>query len=385
MHSLTIAVNMVRRIIGTKKGFMMFIIVPCIVVAATIGLMGQSGDSKVTIPYVNQDLGPVGQHIVDELSRSGEYTLKPLQGEDELRHAVVKDKEELGISIPSDFSVQLLQGNTLDIQVFELMSSEVSYTLKLSLNSLVGRLEQTVGMIRSMNSDTGESLEILGIGLQEISKHSITSEKTDFNLYVKPGLLNVTGFTLMFMMGLVSSIVRMILDDRRNRTLARIYTAPVRTYQITLGYMLGSFFVGILQILTILILSRWVLGYEYNIPFFTHVLILGSFMLVAMGIASTVAGLVRNPNNAAMINSMIITPTCMIGGCFWPLSIVPEYLQKAANFVPQKWVIESVERIASGGHLSGIWLPLAILGLMAAILLAIGSVVLRPSDTGVGL
>lgn len=68
-----------------------------------------------------------------------------------------------------------------------------------------------------------------------------------------------------------------------------------------------------------------------------------------------------------------------------PLSIVPEYLQKAGNFVPQKWVIESVERIASGGHLSEIWLPLAILGLMAAILLAIGSVVLRPSDTGVGV
>ncbi|MMZ59193.1 ABC-2 type transporter [compost metagenome] len=106
-------------------------------------------------------------------------------------------------------------------------------------------------------------------------------------------------------------------------------------------------------------------------------------MLVAMGISSAVAGLIRNTQQASIINSLIITPTCMIGGCFWPISFMPEFMQKAANFVPQKWTIEAVEILSSGNGLSDITVPLLILGLMALILLAFGSAVLRPSDANV--
>ncbi|MNJ71422.1 hypothetical protein D3C77_679650 [compost metagenome] len=70
----------------------------------------------------------------------------------------------------------------------------------------------------------------------------------------------------------------------------------------------------------------------------------------------------------------------MIGGCFWPLSFMPEYMQKAANVVPQKWAIQSVEQLSSGSNLSGIGAPLLILVLMAFVLLVIGSAILRPSE-----
>ena len=50
-----------------------------------------------------------------------------------------------------------------------------------------------------------------------------------------------------------------------------------------------------------------------------------------------------------MINSMIVTPTCMLGGCFWPLAIMPEFMQKIANLHPAKWAIEAVEIAATGG------------------------------------
>lgn len=106
-------------------------------------------------------------------------------------------------------------------------------------------------------------------------------------------------------------------------------------------------------------------------------------MLVSMGLASTVAGLIRNPKNANMLNSLVIMPTCMIGGCFWPISFMPDYMQRLANFVPQKWAIQAVETISAGGTLSDITLPLLILFGMAAILLTVGSAILRPSQPGV--
>ncbi|MNC77213.1 hypothetical protein D3C75_1291160 [compost metagenome] len=84
-----------------------------------------------------------------------------------------------------------------------------------------------------------------------------------------------------------------------------------------------------------------------------------------------------------MLNALILTPTCMLGGCFWPLSIMPEYMQKAANFTPQKWAIQAVDIAATGGGWNELWLPFAVLGLMAVILLALGSATLRPNEAGV--
>ncbi|WP_438348893.1 ABC transporter permease [Paenibacillus sp. FA6] len=403
MNSLTIAWNMIKRVIGTRKGILVYIVLPCIVVSLTVALLGGTSGSKVIIPYSNQDSGPAGQHVIEELSRNSDYVLELKESEGEVRDIILGKKGTLGLSIPAGFTEQILLGQEPQIAMIELTTSEATYMIKMSLNRLVGGMVQTAGMIGSMDpaaevaasvdaavevaSSTelggGASLDVFAKSLEEISQHRIQSEKTDYQLYANPWLNNVTGFTLMFMMGLVTSTVKMIMDDRRSRTIARIFSAPVRSYEISIGHMLGSLFVGFIQIVVILILSRWVLQVDYGIPFFMHLLILGSFLLVAMGIASAVAGLVRNPNNAGMLNSIIITPTCMLGGCFWPLSIMPDYLQKAANFIPQKWAIEAVNRIASGGHLIDIWLPLSILGLMAIILLAIGSVIFRPSDTGV--
>lgn len=168
------------------------------------------------------------------------------------------------------------------------------------------------------------------------------------------------------------------------RTMARTFTAPVRSIEIMLGNFIGSFFVGTLQVLVILIVTRYVALYDYGLPFFTQFVMLEFFLLASMGIASAIAGLVKNASNMSMINSLIVTPTCMLGGCFWPISLMPEWMQKIANFVPQKWVIEAIQLMAAGQPLSHMWMHMAVLTLFALILLGIGTVILRPEDAEVG-
>jgi ABC-2 type transport system permease protein len=73
----------------------------------------------------------------------------------------------------------------------------------------------------------------------------------------------------------------------------------------------------------------------------------------------------------------------MIGGCFWPIEIMPEFLQKAANFVPQKWTIDAIVRLASGESIMDVWMNIVILGLFALILLSFGSAILKPSESQV--
>lgn len=361
----------------------MHILLPCIVVSLAVSLLGQEESSQARIIYVNEDTGMVSKALLDELAVKPDYVLKEAGSEAELKAGITENNGEAGFVIPSGFTEGIISGHPKAVRMYELKTSEASYTLRLTLDQLVKGMASTVKLVGSA-ANRGETDEaVLSAVLKQTGKHAVSSVKIDLQLYPKPGLNTVTGFTLMFLMGLISSTVGKILEDRRRRTLARVFNAPVRAWEITLGNFLGSFAVGATQIILILLFSSFILHYDYDIPFLLHFIVLGAFMLVAMGIASAVAGLIRNPQNAGMLNSLIITPTCMLGGCFWPISFMPDFMQKAANFVPQKWAIEAVESLSAGGGLDNIAIPLLILGLMALILLAIGSSILRPAESNV--
>lgn len=379
----TIAWNMVKRTIGSRNGMLTYILLPCIVVAGIVSVSGSLGESPAVVLYSNMDLGTGGQHLLSELESTREYKLVEKKDEAELRKSVIDQNGEAGISIPADFTSALLAGEEPQISIYELKTTETSIMVKLKTSAIADEMRDTAALIGADSEGTADRNSQFTAVMQRAEQHSVGSIRTDYNLYPREGLGMVTGLTLMFLMGLVTSSVSLIMDDRRKRTMMRMFSAPVRSYEIALGNFLGSFMVGLIQIVVVLALGRFVLRYDYEVPLYLYFLVLAAFMLVSMGIASTVAGLIRNPNNAGMLNTLILIPTCMLGGCFWPISIMPDYMQKAANFVPQKWAIQAVDIAATGGGWNELWLPFAILGLMAAVLLAIGSAILRPSEAGI--
>ncbi|MEK4004094.1 ABC transporter permease [Paenibacillus sp. FSL H3-0333] len=380
---LIIAWNMIRRSIGTFRGLMVFILLPGIVVAAIISLTGGMAEGPATVLYANSDTGAAGRHLITELEQAGEYKFEPRKDEAALKEATIKQEGTVGVFIPAGYTAALMAGDSPQISIYELRASESSIMMKMKITATAAQIAEAAHTVAAASGGTGDMQAQLAAVLKQSEQHNVGSTRTDYDLYPRQTLGVVTGMTLMFLMALVTSSVSQITDDRRGRTMMRMFSAPVRSYEIALGNFLGSFLVGMIQILVVLVLGKWVLRYDYEMPLFLYFLVLAAFMLVSMGIASTVAGLIRNPRNAGMLNSLILTPTCMLGGCFWPVSIMPEYMQKLANFTPQKWAIQAVDIAATGGGWNELWMPFAILGLMAAVLLAIGSAILRPNEAGI--
>ncbi|BCG61298.1 ABC transporter permease [Paenibacillus sp. URB8-2] len=423
MHNiLTIAWNLIKRMIGRRRGVIAYILMPGVIVSVIIWMTSGTADHKTNMLYTNLDSGPAGAHIIAELEKTGDYTLIEKEDAGGLRTGVLNEEGGAGLFIPAGYSASLLSGKMPQIHIYELKTSEASITLKMKAGEIGDRLRELASAVNAAGTGaaTGTAEDTTGakavssasetasamsgtsgtVGgpdansaaapdsqltaiLQQAEQHLVGSQKTDYNLYPRESLGVVTGFMLMFLMAMVTSSVSFIMDDRRRRTMMRMFSAPVRSYEIAIGNFLGSFTVGVIQVAAVLLVGRYVLNYNFELPMNLYFLILAAFMLVCMGLASTVAGLIRNPNNAGMLNALILTPTCMLGGCFWPISIMPEYMQKAANFVPQKWAIQAADLAATGSGWSELWLPFAVLGLMAAVLLAIGSAILRPSEAAV--
>lgn len=406
MNSLYIAWNMCKRTIGNAKSLILLVLVPVIVISAVIGIFGSSPPKNVKIAYVNEDQGTLSQHIITGLTVSAQYELIPVTTVDEAKEKVIAKDVNASFIIPALLSESLETENDVKmsetnisrklssssssgdvkITIYQLNQDVDTVSLKIALDREIKRVKNAVQAVQEYTRSTDPSSEaehalLVEQLLLQQEKHVVHTDIMEQKNNNSPFFTTIIGSMLLFVMTLVNSSVHTVVEDRVHRTMARIHTAPVRSFEIALGNFLGSFMIGTVQIVLILLFTTYVLQFQYGLPLLSLFIILECFMLSAIGIASAVAGLVKNMNNLRNVNQLVVIPTCMIGGCFWPIWIMPDFMQKLANFTPQKWTIEAIERMSYGESLFDMGWHIGILLLFSIILLAFGSYVLKPSET----
>jgi ABC-2 type transport system permease protein len=381
MNSFIIAGNMIRRLVGTKKGFFMIAIIPVVTLSVMISIFSTFSYSTVNIAVLNEDTGFMGNHMIQEIQTHDDYKLTVYMDAEAAKEAVIAGQVEMSMLIPSSFTASMLQGTENSITLYHLNQNANTFAFKIKTENTVRQLQHTVNTAKSSGEITelNHAEKVIAPILDQISKRQVNAKITD-QLSGSTGLNTIIGFMLMFMMGLIGSTVVDMMEDQSRMTLARVYAAPVRSYEIALGKFLGSYGIGALQIILTLVFVLGIMRYDLGVGFIPLFLILNLYLVASMGIAVVLASFIKNITNLGAMNTLITIPTSMIGGCFWPIQIMPDFMQKIANFVPQKWAIEAIEILASGASYNAIIFHVLILLLFAVILISIGSAVLRPSE-----
>lgn len=299
--------------------------------------------------------------------------------EQQLKDRVLEGKADAAIYIPSDFSAKMMEGDSSTAQLYRMNTQLWNASLAATLETEAQKLSSSAALIRGTDPESPVDLSKLTALLEAQASPKAVLVNTEMELGKIVSDPTMIGLILMFVMLLVSQSIGFIMEDREQRTMARMYTAPLRSLDIAFGNFLGSMLVGTIQLVIVLGLTYFVFDYSPGISFGWMLLVLEFFLLAIVGLASAVAGLVRNSTQLSQINNIIIAPSCMISGCFFPLSMLPDFMQKLANFFPQKWALTAIDRLGGGGSFSDVLLPLLILLLFAAVLIAFGSAVLRPN------
>lgn len=159
------------------------------------------------------------------------------------------------------------------------------------------------------------------------------------------------GFSIMFVMMTLMSAAGVILRERKEGTWHRLLTAPVRPVQLLVGYLLGFFVTGWVQLGILMAVTRALFGVVWGDP--VTILVLGSaFILCSTGLGLSVAGAVRTVEQQSAVGTLITVSTCMLAGVFWPLDIVPSLMRRLAYLIPQTWVMDAFQEVMlRGGNL----------------------------------
>jgi ABC-2 type transport system permease protein len=136
-----------------------------------------------------------------------------------------------------------------------------------------------------------------------------------------------------------------VARERENRTLERLLTVGAGKAATLGGKFIKSVYQGAMQV-TLL----WVVGiFAFSISLGdapAATIIVSTLMVIASAsfgvMLASFAKTVRAAAPLAVLVSLVAAP---IGGCWWPLFIVPEWMQAIAKFTPHGWANTAFNRL----------------------------------------
>ncbi|MCA9947116.1 MAG: ABC transporter permease, partial [Anaerolineales bacterium] len=164
-----------------------------------------------------------------------------------------------------------------------------------------------------------------------------------------------------------------LLEERQNGTLRRLLVMPIRKSTIMVGKLLGILLSGLVQMVILILFGALVFGIPWgNAPLALGIMVL-SFALAITALGLMFAALSRTLAQANALGTIVVLSISALGGAWWPLDIVPGWMQTLGGLSPISWAMDGFHDIITRGLGVTAVLPEAgILLAFAAVFLAVG-------------
>ncbi|MDX1991932.1 MAG: ABC transporter permease [bacterium] len=154
---------------------------------------------------------------------------------------------------------------------------------------------------------------------------------------------SVPGMGTMYVMFTVLAGAVTLITERKNWTFQRLVMMPVRRSEILLGKVLARFGMGMLQYGVAfgfgIVLSQF-LGFNFGGNAAGLLLMMVAFTICISAVTFLLATLVENDQQAAGITLFFALTMAPLGGAWWPLEIVPEFMRTVGHISPVAWAMD---------------------------------------------
>lgn len=359
----------------------------------------QLGISQIPVAIVNQDSGELGQALEDvftskELSEliAAQILVDPA----EARALVDQDKLAAAIVVPDGFSASIFTpesgGDVVAVEFYENPTRPTSTGIARSilesfLNQVeVGRVSGTLIISQLLASGAIQAQQAAALGAEvgrevvgsnsdsaSIQITSNTAEgsgaKFDILAYLAPGM------AMLFLMYTVTFGGASLLVESRAGTLARMLISPTNPGFVLGGKGFGIFLTAAAQLIILIGGTSLLFRLSWGDGLAVALLILAA-AFGASGWGILMASVLKTPGQVAVTGSAIALLFGILGGSFFDMSLLPEWVRTVGKISPNSWAIEGFRILSMGGRLSAIQPHISALIIMGALLYALGTILL---------
>jgi len=197
--------------------------------------------------------------------------------------------------------------------------------------------------------------------------------ETRFIDYFAPG---VVSFAIMMVTTMITIIL--FVNERRNGTLQRLLVSSASESEIVVGYALAFAVIGVIQSIVVLVAAILLFDITIvgNIFLALVVILLLAFGHQGLGILLSAGA--KNELQAIQFIPLILFPSILLAGLFWPIESIPSYLQPLSYVIPLRYGIDAERSIMlRGWGIGEIWVDILVLIFFALLTLSASVLLLK--------
>ncbi len=379
----SIAAVELRRFMRDRSNIFFVFVFPLLLVVV-IGAQFGGGGSQGSV-VVTGGPSDLRDALVSELE-DADLTVS-FADADSASEQLARGRTDVGLTVPTQAAEAFDSGADVELEMV-LASSSGSAAAAQAVRGAVDSLRTTRGQVAALTEAgaPGDQIEsALAQARESVEPATVSVVDVDDVAQAFAGVgqfdIGATSQLLLFVFLISLAGSATLIQARRYRVIARTLVAPVSTTTVVGGQALGRFVIAGFQGAYIMVVTALLFGVDWG-DLTAAVLVLAAFAAVAAGGAMVIGSALDNDNAASGVGVGAGLVLAALGGGMLPLELFPDGMRTIANFTPHAWAYEAFAEIQRhDGTVVDVLPELGVLVGMAAVLLALGSWLLRRSLT----
>jgi ABC-2 type transport system permease protein len=382
-----IALNELRRAATDRTALFFSLALPVIIIVIIGSTFG--GTPSLEVGTLDRDHSYPSAALVDALDGTEGVAVERYDSLDSLRRDVRTGTVAGGLVIPPGYSREVADADadagTATVDLISDPTSNSVAAVRATVEAAVADEAVRAAAARFAADHRGsdvaearvtadrlaEDLPSAGVHAVDIDGGDGTDEGLNRFSYTAPSNLVLFVFINTLVVG------AMVANDRKRGIIDRMLVTPHGTGTILAGIGAAKLAFALVQSALIVVIGALLFGVDWGDPLAAALLVV-VFAAVSTAVGLLVGSTVSDAEQAQAIGSPIAIGMGMLGGCMWPLDIVPSAMRTIGHVVPHAWAMDAwIRLVFEGDGVAGILPQLAVLIGFAVVIGAVAARRLR--------
>jgi len=339
-------------------------------------LLGYANNTDVKdVPTVifDQSNSQASQSLLTALQSTGYFSYDYIASTDgEVTDMIDSGKVKVGITIPPDYTGNLLSGSSAQVSVQIDGSDPTTASAVLAAVTLAG---QAHGSAIRLHQLALSGVSTTGSSPVDIRTRVLYNPDMLSSYNIVPGLIAM----ILFMTG-TSLTALSIVRERERGTIEQLIVTPIRKWELILAKITPYTIVSFADMILILMIGTvW-----FKVPIRGSLPLLfamtGLYLLPTLGMGLLISTYARTQQQAQLMTMPIMLPAMMLSGFIFPVASLPLFLQFVGKLFPLTYFITILRSVVVKGVGVQMIIP-EVLALGAFGILLLGAAAMRFSKT----
>ena len=334
---------------------------------------GTASGAEYLLPLTDLDDSPTSRDLISALAQAPGLRLREVDEAEGRRLVARTNRAGAALVIPAEFGEGFRRGQSVrltlwtdpvkHLEVLKIKGEIERVRAALVASQVAGRIAVVEVLTHAGDVDfeaVPEDASRLAARLIDksvlLEETSLTSSRLYFNTFDQ----NVPGFSVTFLMlGSLLGVGLGLVDEREWGMLYRLAASPVPAWGAVVGKVISRSVIGVAQMAILFAFGRaaFAISLGASLPALGLVILGVAFSAAAFGLL--VAALAPSRDSVLPLGTIAIVGMAAVGGCWWPITIEPQWLQSLAHLFPTAWAMEAFnDLMLRERQLADVWPPI---------------------------